>query len=112
MCFDSIAGFTDACADARSHYDPGAFGFIPIIDRKYGFWLNLVTAEIPPTGSYPLSGIPEYLAVALKPHVEAIFSQQPPANEAHMLHTPAFLSMSIADVSYCLDCKLNPENCS
>ena len=32
MCFDSAGGFTDACADARSHFDPGAFGFIPVLD--------------------------------------------------------------------------------
>ena len=111
-CFDSTAGFTDACADARSHFDPGAFGFIPIIDRKYGFYLSLVAAEVAPTGSYPLSGIPEYLAVALKPHVEAILSQQPPGSDAHLAHTPQFLSMSIADTNYCLDCKLNPEHCA
>ena len=33
-----------------------------------------------PTGSYPLSGIPEYLAVGLKPHVEELLS--PAAMEA------------------------------
>jgi CubicO group peptidase (beta-lactamase class C family) len=113
LCFDSVDGFTDACADARSHFDPGAFGFMPIIDRKYGYWFEVVAAEFPPTGSYPLSGIPEYLAVALKPHVEAIFSQHPPESQAHLHHTPSFgTEMSIADVNYCLDCKLNPDNCS
>jgi len=111
MCFDSFTGFTDACADARSHFDPGAFGFMPIIDRKYGFYLNLVAAEVSPTGSYALSGIPEYLAVALKPHVEAILSQHPPDPEEHKHHSPRMLSMDVADVNYCLDCKLHPNHC-
>jgi len=51
-----------------------------VLDRKYGFYLNLVAAETAPTGSYPLSGIPEYLAVGLKPHVEELLS--PAAMEA------------------------------
>ena len=74
MCFDSYEGFTQACKDAKSHMDPGAFGFIPIIDRKHGYYMQVVAAEVTPTGYYPLSGIPEYLAVAMKPHVDAILS--------------------------------------
>ena len=111
MCFDSTAGFTSACKEARAHFDPGAFGFIPIIDRKHGYYLNLVAAEVPPTGSYPLSGIPEYLAVAIKTHVDAILSDAPPDAEDHQHHTPSLLSLSVADVNYCLDCKLRPQNC-
>ena len=33
---------------------------------------QVVAAETSPTGEYALSGIPEYLAVAAKPHVEGI----------------------------------------
>merc|ERR1711972_163928 len=74
MCFDSAAGMTEKCREAKSHMDPGAYGFIPIIDRKYGYYMQVVAAEIAPTGSYPLSGIPEYLAVAIKPHIDAVMS--------------------------------------
>jgi len=109
MCFDSSQGFTHACAEARSHMDPGAFGFIPIIDRKHGYYLNLVTAEIPPTGTYALSGIPEYLAVAAKPHVEAVLAGKTPAAE-HAHHD--MLSLSVADVNYIVDCKLHPKHCA
>ena len=89
--------------------DPGAFGFIPIIDRKHGYYLNLVAAEIPPTGTYALSGIPEYLAVATKPHVEAILAGRTPAAE-HAHHD--MLSLSVADVNYVVDCKLHPKHCA
>ena len=87
--------------------DPGAFGFIPVIDRKRNYYIQLVEAEVAPFGQYPLSGIPEYLAVAMKKHADAILSSNPPPAAAHEHHTPSLLSLSIADVNYCLDCKLN-----
>eukprot|EP00929_Paragymnodinium_shiwhaense_P003823 TRINITY_DN10449_c0_g1_i3.p1 TRINITY_DN10449_c0_g1~~TRINITY_DN10449_c0_g1_i3.p1 ORF type:complete len:479 (-),score=110.92 TRINITY_DN10449_c0_g1_i3:238-1674(-) len=111
MCFDSVDGFTEACKAEKCHMDPGAFGFIPIIDRKRGYYLQLTAAEIAPTGSYPLSGIPEYLAVAIKKNVDAIVSQSPPSADHHLHYTPEFLSMGVVDVNYCLDCKLNPSHC-
>ena len=49
-CFDSVDGFTDACAAKQLHMDPGAFGFIPVLDRKNGFYVQLVAAEFAPTG--------------------------------------------------------------
>ena len=110
-CFDSTWGFTDACKAAQVHMDPGAFGFIPLIDRKHGYYLQVVAAEIAPTGSYPLSGIPEYLAVAIKAHVDAILSSAPPSYEDHMHYTPSLLSLGVADVNYMLNCKLHPAAC-
>jgi len=112
MCYDSWDGFTDACRAERCHMDPGAYGFIPIINREHGYYLQLTAGEYGSTGSYPLSGIPEYLAVALKPHVDAIMSSSPPAAEEHLHYTPQFLSLGIADVNYCLDCVLHPSNCN
>ena len=112
MCFDMAAGFTHACKEARSHMDPGAFGFIPIIDRKHGYYMQVAAAEIPPTGVYALSGIPEYLAVAAKPHVEAILAGKtgPTAAAEHAHHD--MLSLSVADVNYVVDCKLHPKHCA
>lgn len=112
MCFDSVQGMTDKCRADRCHFDPGAFGFMPIIDRKHGYYMQVVAAEIPPTGSYPLSGIPEYLAVAIKPHVDAIFNSTTVDDGSQLHHSPEFLTLSIADVNYCLHCKLHPKNCS
>ena len=111
FCFDSWDGFTPACKEAGTHVDPGAFGFIPMLDRKNGYYLQVVAAEIAPTGSYPLSGIPEYLAVAIKKHVDAILSPSPPDNGAHFHYTPSLLSLGVADVNYILDCKLHPMHC-
>jgi len=111
MCFDSFGGFTDECKGAHSHMDPGAFGFIPIIDRKYGYYVAMVAAELPPTGSYPLSGIPEYLAVAIKKHTDVIMSGASVPSGEQSTHSPAFLSLSISDVNYCLNCVLHPKSC-
>lgn len=112
MCFDMAAGFTRACTEARSHMDPGAFGFIPILDRKNGYYMQVVAAETAPTGEYALSGIPEYLAVAAKPHVEAIVAGRtgPTAAAEHAHHD--ILSLSVADVNYVVDCKLHPAHCA
>jgi hypothetical protein len=110
-CFDSFDGFTEKCRAARCHMDPGAFGFIPVLDRKHEYYVQVVAAEVAPWGSYPLSGIPEYLAVAIKPHVDAILSARPPPAEAHYHYNPEFMSLGVADVNYCLDCRLHPENC-
>merc|ERR1719401_2257213 len=105
LCFDSVDGMTDKCKQDQVHADPGAFGFIPLIDRKHHYYMEVVSAEIPPTGSYPLSGIPEYLAVAIKPHVDAILGTNPPQGSMpHLTHHPAFLSLSVADINYCLNC--------
>merc|ERR1719326_1444064 len=88
MCFDSVNGFTSECEEAQSHMDPGAFGFIPIIDRKYGYYVQVVAAETYPTGSYPLSGIPEYLAVAVKKHTDAIMSGERIVSGEQGTHSP------------------------
>ncbi|CAK9045603.1 Small nuclear ribonucleoprotein SmD1b (AtSmD1-b) [Durusdinium trenchii] len=113
MCFDSVKGFTKECEEAQCHMDPGAFGFIPLYDRKNNYYMQVVAAEIPPTGSYPLSGIPEYLAVGIKPHVDAIMTGQVTSNPMEQLsHNPQFLSLSMSDVNYCLNCKLHPKSCS
>merc|ERR1719277_1580203 len=111
-CFDSVGGMTKKCRQDRVHADPGAFGFIPMIDRKHEFYVQVVSAEIPPTGSYPLSGIPEYLAVAIKPHVDAIMRPTPPDPSEHLTHSTQFLSLGVADVNYCLNCVLHPKSCS
>ncbi|CAJ1431620.1 unnamed protein product [Effrenium voratum] len=112
MCFDSVKGFTKECEEAQCHMDPGAFGFIPLYDRKNNYYMQVVAAEIPPTGSYPLSGIPEYLAMAIKPHVDAIMTGKVSGNPMEQLsHNPSLLSLSLSDVNYCLSCKLHPKQC-
>lgn len=97
-------------------YGPGVAGVgVPCrlrLASSSGLSAEVVAAEIPPTGSYPLSGIPEYLAVAIKPHVDAIMAPAPPDATKHATHSPELLSLAIADVNYCLNCVLHPDTCS
>lgn len=45
LCFDSDRGYTDECAEARVQADPGAFGYFPWLDRKNGYWAQVVAYE-------------------------------------------------------------------
>ena len=111
-CYDSVYGFTAACADAAVHADPGAFGFYPLIDRKNGYFMQIVAYE---TGKdYPLSGIPEYLRLAAKPLVDAVMRRDDPTINGENIfahHTPSLNSLSIADVNYIAQCALHPLTC-
>ena len=44
-CFDSPGGFTAECAERQVHCDPGAYGFYPLVDRKLGFYMEIVAYE-------------------------------------------------------------------
>jgi hypothetical protein len=67
------------CTDAHIQAGPGEFGFYPLIDRSGGggaagpqrppYYMAVVLAE-----PNSLSGIPEYLRVAVKPVVDVIMS--------------------------------------
>lgn len=108
FCFDSVAGMTQACRDAKTHLDPGAFGFMPMIDRKIGYYFELVAYET--DQFYPRSGIPEYLAVTVKPLIDAIMlGQDISGTGTH--HTPSFNAMSLTDVNYIMGCYVEPQKC-
>ena len=71
---------------ARSHSDPGAFGYFPLIDRRLGYYMQVVAYE---AGQYyPRSGIPEYLRLAAKPLVDAIIEGNHGESEKFAHHTP------------------------
>jgi len=108
LCFDSVDGFTEACQKAKCHIDPGAFGFYPLIDRRIGYYFELVTFE---TGKYyPRSGIPEYLAQAVKPLIDDIMlGRDISENSSH--HAPGFNALSLADVNYITGCLVDPKSC-
>ena len=88
-CYDSVAGYTSACAEAEVHADPGAFGFYPLIDRKHGYYMQVVAYE---TGeNYPLSGI-RVFAPCCKTSVDAIMRQDDQivnGENAFAHHTPS-----------------------
>lgn len=108
-CFDSVAGFTQECKDAKVHTSPGGFGFFPLIDRKYDYYMELVAFEHTDI-TYPRSGIPEYLMQAAKPVVDAIMrGEDVSATSAHA--TPEFQGLTLADVNYCALCYMKPVYC-
>ena len=111
-CYDSVEGFTKECAEAQVHCDPGAFGFYPLIDRTQNYYMQIVAYE---SGkNYPLSGIPEYLRLAVKPLIDAVMHSNEivmngESGFAH--HTPSLNSLSIADINYIAQCALHPMTC-
>jgi CubicO group peptidase (beta-lactamase class C family) len=111
-CYDSVYGYTAECEKNAIHADPGAFGFYPLIDRKNGYYMQVVAYE---TGkNYPLSGIPEYLRLAAKPLVDAVMRQDDHVVNGENIfshHTPSLNSLSIADVNYIAQCALHPLTC-
>ena len=111
-CYDSSYGFTDNCATANIHSDPGAFGYYPLIDRKNAYYMQVVAYE---SGKgYPLSGIPEYLRLASKPLVDAVMSGEDTivnGDSVFAHHTSSLKSLTIADVNYITNCALNPLTC-
>lgn len=109
-CFDSVVGFTAECREARTHIDPGAFGFYPLIDRKHGYYMQVVAFEASNV-TYPRSGIPEYLALMLKPYVDDIMSGHIGVGPSFFHHTPRYNVLSLFDVNYIAGCYLNPESC-
>ena len=111
-CYDSVFGYTDACAAAQVHADPGAFGFYPLIDRTQKYYMQIVAYEH--GKNYPLSGIPEYLRLAAKPLVDAVMQNNDAVfngENAFAHHTVSLNSLSIADVNYIAQCALHPLTC-
>jgi CubicO group peptidase (beta-lactamase class C family) len=109
-CYDSVAGFTEECALAKVHADPGAFGYYPLIDRKNNYFMQISAYE---TGKYyPRSGIPEYLRLLIKPLVDHIItSDDPLAGQEFEHHTTAYNALSLVDVNYIVNCYVNPKSC-
>lgn len=109
LCFDSVAGMTKECRAAQCHIDPGAFGFFPLIDRRLGYYFEVVAYE---SGTfYPRSGIPEYFAQAIKPIVDDIMSGKDVSDTAAH-HNPGFNSLSFTDVNYIAGCYVDPASCA
>jgi hypothetical protein len=90
------------------HADPGGFGYYPLIDRKNGYYMQIVAYEN--FLYYPRSGIPEYLGAMIKPLIDAIMTDVDiTVTAAH--HSPEFNSMSLTDVNYIAGCFNHPTTC-
>lgn len=68
----SSAQLSQWCADEKIQAGPGAFGFFPLIDRKRGYYMQIVLKE----DSKCRSEIPEYLRILAKPLVDAILEKR------------------------------------
>eukprot|EP01060_Flectonema_neradi_P039427 TRINITY_DN867_c0_g1_i1.p1 TRINITY_DN867_c0_g1~~TRINITY_DN867_c0_g1_i1.p1 ORF type:complete len:753 (+),score=175.72 TRINITY_DN867_c0_g1_i1:147-2405(+) len=65
----SSAPISQACQEEAIQAGPGLYGFYPLIDRKRGYYMQVVLQE-----SMEKSGIPEYLRIITKPVVDAIMA--------------------------------------
>eukprot|EP00754_Rhynchopus_humris_P036465 Rhum_TRINITY_DN18595_c0_g1::Rhum_TRINITY_DN18595_c0_g1_i1::g.167777::m.167777 len=63
------------CRDEAIQAGPGAYAYYPLIDRKRGYYMQVVLQE-----SYKKSGIPEYLRIVTKPVVDQIVEGTDPAD--------------------------------
>lgn len=91
------------------HADLGGYGYYPLIDRKIGYYLQIVAFES--EGSYPFSGIPEYLGSAIKPVVDAIMTGEDVSNTAYH-HNVGFNALGMTDVNYIMGCYADPKSCA
>lgn len=67
----SSAPMSQHCLDENVPAGPGAYGYFPLVDRKRGYYFQIVLAE----DSNCRSEIPEYLRIIAKPVVDAIIGQ-------------------------------------
>ncbi|CAK9037132.1 unnamed protein product [Durusdinium trenchii] len=73
---------------------PGAFGFFPLIDRKRGYYMQIVLKE----DSKCRSEVPEYLWILAKPLVDAILSHEPITEEGLLQSQGGLLLREIYDI--------------
>jgi len=74
------APLTEFCLGESIQAGPGAYAYFPLIDRKRGYYFQIVVAE----DSSCRSEIPEYLRVIAKPVVDAII-EGTPIDDKHLL---------------------------
>lgn len=76
----SSAALSKWCTEEKIQAGPGAFGFFPLIDRKRGYYMQIVLKE----DSKCRSEIPEYLRILAKPLVDAILEKRGRATEPEL----------------------------
>ena len=76
---------------------------------KNNYYMQIVAYEATPL-TYPRSGIPEYLRLAVKPLIDAVMAGEDiSSNAGH--HTPKQMGLTLSDVNYIANCYLHPEKC-
>jgi hypothetical protein len=89
----SSAKMPQYCLDENIPAGPGAYGFFPLVDRKRGYYFQIVLAE----DSDCRSEIPEYLRIIAKPVVDAII-EDTPIDDEHLLAAPHFGGLLVREI--------------
>jgi len=93
------------CLDEAIPSGPGAYGYYPLVDRKRGYYFQIVLAE----DTQCRSEIPEYLRMIAKPVVDAIV-QRTPLDDEHLLASGGGLLLrEILDMYYYIPPQCNPR---
>lgn len=90
----SSAPMYQYCLDENIPAGPGAFGYFPLVDRKRGYYFQIVLAE----DSNCRSEIPEYLRMILKPVVDAIIEGKEPTDEYVLAKDGGLLLREVLDM--------------
>merc|ERR1712113_389241 len=90
----SSAAMPQYCIDENIPAGPGAYAYFPLLDRKRGYYFQIVCAE----DSQCRSEIPEYLRIIGKPVVDAIIEGRPVTNEQLLGAEGGLLVREIADI--------------
>lgn len=89
----SSAKMPQYCLDENIPAGPGAYGYFPLVDRKRGYYFQIVLAE----DSQCRSEIPEYLRIIAKPVVDAII-EGTPVDDEHLLAAPHYGGLLVREV--------------
>merc|ERR1711879_376544 len=101
-CMGYASGQNAGAAAPLSHHclteaiqgGPGAYGYFPLVDRKRGYYMQIVLAE----DSACRSEIPEYLRILAKPVVDSIITGEPATEEALFDREGGLLLLEIVDI--------------
>jgi len=81
------------CLDENIQAGPGAYGYFPLVDRKRGYYFQIVLAE----DTQCRSEIPEYLRIIAKPVVDAIIEGKT-VDDEYLLAGPHFGGLLLREV--------------
>merc|ERR1712100_409943 len=101
----SSAPLPQYCLDENIPAGPGAYGYFPLVDRKRGYYFQIVLAE----DTQCRSEIPEYLRLIAKPVVDAIIEGKSMEDEHLLASGGGLLMREILDMYNYIPPQCNPS---
>jgi len=101
----SYAPLTEWCLGENIPSGPGAYGYYPLVDRKRGYYFQIVLAE----DMQCRSEIPEYLRVIAKPLVDSIIQGSPSDDQTMLNSEGGLLLREIFDIYNYVPPQCNPS---